>query len=164
MCCGRCGRCDCIRARSRTGSVGRIGPRFVLPGLAGSKPVTLESFPGRPMVINFWASWCVPCRQEMPDLQAAHVLLGEQVEFVGVVHRDLRSAAIDFVRETGVTYPSGFDPAGSVAASYGLIGLPSTFLVAADGVVVAEVRGELTKDKLLELIADRLGISVQSPI
>lgn len=116
------------------------------------------------MVINFWASWCVPCRQEMPDLQAAHVLLGEQVEFVGVVHRDLRSAAIDFVRETGVTYPSGFDPAGSVAASYGLIGLPSTFLVAADGVVVAEVRGELTKDKLLELIADRLGISVQSPI
>ncbi len=141
--------------------VGHAAPSFTLPALAAGEPdVSLGAFRGRPLVINVWASWCVPCRREMPDFQAAHVLLGERVAFVGIDHQDARSSAIAFAHETGVTYPSGFDPQGAVAADYGLVGLPTTILVASDGRVVAEVKGALTREKLLKLVSDRLKVTV----
>ncbi len=140
--------------------VGHTAPSFTLSALAAGEPdVSLDAFRGRPMVINVWASWCVPCRREMPDFQAVHVLLGDRVAFVGIDHQDARSSAIAFAHETGVTYPSGFDPQGTVAADYGLLGLPTTVLVASDGRVVAEVKGALTREKLLKLIADRLKVT-----
>ena len=145
------------------GLVGSSAPSFSIPGLvAGSSDVSLDAFRGRPLVINFWASWCVPCRREMPDLQAAHVLLGDAVGFVGIDHQDDRTSALEFVQYTGVTYPSGFDPSGTVAAEYGLVGLPTTVLVSPDGQVVAEVKGALTTERLLKLVSERLGISTGS--
>lgn len=141
--------------------VGHAAPSFTLPALAAGEPdVSLGAFRGRPLVINVWASWCVPCRREMPDFQAAHVLLGDRVAFVGIDHQDARSSAIAFAHETGVTYPSGFDPQGAVAADYGLVGLPTTILVASDGRIVAEVKGALTREKLLKLVSDRLNVTV----
>ena len=115
--------------------------------------VSLVSLAGRPVVVNFWASWCVPCRTEMPALEAAHERFGGRVAFVGVDHQDDRASAVRLVAQTGVTYESGFDPQGTVAA-YGLYGLPTTLLVSADGVVVAEVTGAVTEQRLLAMIHD----------
>ena len=141
--------------------VGRPAPAFLLDNLdSASSPVSLASFAGRPVVINFWASWCVPCRTEMPALEAAHVALADQVAFIGIDHQDDHTSAVEFIDFTGVTYESGFDPEGSVAAAYGLYGLPTTVLVSSDGIVVAEVTGAVTEDRLLALVHQHLGITI----
>ena len=141
--------------------VGRRAPAFVLDNLAAvSNPVSLASFAGRAVVINFWASWCDPCRTELPALEAAHVALGDQVAFIGIDHQDDRRSAVGFIDFTGVTYESGFDPEGSVAATYGLYGLPTTVLVSPDGIVVAEVTGAVTEDRLLALVHQHLSITI----
>ena len=140
--------------------VGQRAPGFVLDGLGTTtSSVALASLAGRPVVVNFWASWCVPCRTEMPALEAAHRRFGGRVAFVGVDHQDDRASAVQFVAQTGVTYESGFDAQGTVAAAYCLYGLPTTVLVSADGVVVAEVTGAATEQRLLAMIHDRLGIT-----
>ena len=81
--------------------------------------MSLRAQRGKPVVVNFWASWCVPCRKEMPAFAAVHASLGDKVAFVGVNNKDLRDSAIKFMDQTGVRYPSGFDPQGDVAARYG---------------------------------------------
>lgn len=149
-------------AASTPALVGQRAPAFVLDSLtAAPGSVSLAAFGGKPLVINFWASWCVPCRTEMPALEATHEALGDQVAFVGIDHQDDHAAAIEFVAATGVTYESGFDPEGRVAADYGLYGLPTTVLVSPAGVVVADVTGAVTKDRLLALIRELLGIAAR---
>ena len=118
--------------------------------------VSLSQFRGRPVVLNFWASWCVPCRREMPAFEAAHRRLGSRVVFLGVNHQDALRAALKFLTETGVTYPSGYDPDGGVARKYGLFGLPTTIFVSPDGKVVARRTGETTADELQRKIAGLL--------
>ena len=141
--------------------VGRPAPAFVLDNLAPeSNSVSLASFAGRPVVINFWASWCVPCRTEMPALEAAHLALADQVAFIGIDHQDDHTSAVEFIAFTGVTYESGFDPEGRVAAAYGLYGLPTTVLISPDGIVVAEVTGAVTEERLLALVHQHLGITI----
>lgn len=139
---------------------GRLGPvaAFRLPDLRHpSRPVALADRAGGAAVINFWASWCVPCRREMPALQAAHLRYGDQVTFIGVNHQDSREAALAFLDETGATYPSGYDPDGDVARRYGLFGLPTTILVAADGEIVATRTGEVTAAELETMIGRLVG-------
>jgi len=134
-------------------------PSFDLPlvGAEGDR-VRLADFAGRPVVVNFWASWCVPCRKEMPALQAAAERLEGQVAFVGVNHQDGQGPAAEFEREAGVTYPSGSDLDGGVARDFGVVGLPTTVLVDARGRIVARSLGELTDSELAELIAEAFGI------
>ena len=110
---------------------------------------------GGPVLMNVWASWCVPCRREMPLLQEAHEKYGDRVAFIGVNHQDQRDAALEFLRETGVTYRSAFDPHGSTARSYGAFGLPTTYFITASGRIVATKTGELTADQLASEL-DRL--------
>jgi len=134
-------------------------PAFDLPRVgAEGESVRLADFAGRPVVVNFWASWCVPCRKEMPALQAAAEQLEGRVAFVGVNHQDGRSPAAEFEREVGVTYPSGYDPDGAVARDFGVVGLPTTVLVDARGRIVARSLGELTENELDELVAEAFGI------
>ena len=143
--------------RWRQGQLGSAAS-FRLPDLGHpSRPVALADRAGSPAVINFWASWCVPCRREMPALQAAHLRYGDQVTFIGVNHQDSRDAALAFLDETGATYPSGYDPDGDVARRYGLFGLPTTILVAADGEIVARRTGEVTADDLETMIGRLVG-------
>jgi cytochrome c biogenesis protein CcmG/thiol:disulfide interchange protein DsbE len=111
-------------------------------------PVSLADYRGRPVVLNFFASWCVPCRREMPDFEAVHDRLGNRVAFVGVNHQDQRPAALDLLEETGVTYPSGFDPRGTVAGAYGLFGMPTTIFISPDGRVLERRTGEMSKREL----------------
>ncbi|WCO68008.1 redoxin family protein [Iamia majanohamensis] len=125
----------------------RPAPSFELPDLrAPAQTVRVE--PGVPSVVNVWASWCVPCRREMPALQAAHRDLGDRVRFIGINHQDARRDALDFVARTGVTYPSGFDPDGDVARSFGAFGLPTTYFVSRTGQIVATKTGEVTPEQL----------------
>lgn len=135
----------------------RPAPAISLPDLRDpAARVELASLRGKPVVVNFWASWCVPCRKELPDFEAAHQRFGDRVAFLGVNHQDGRTPARDLLRETGVTYPSGADADGKTATDYGLRGLPSTVLISADGQIVASRTGQLSRSELDDMIEERL--------
>lgn len=146
-------------APAATVSVGRFGaaPGFRLPPVrAGRAAVFLAGLRGRPVVLNFWASWCVPCRAEMPMLAAAARRLGGQVAFVGVDENDDRSGAVALMARSSTPYASGFDPDGSQSAPYGVVGLPTTLFVSPRGQIVGRALGELRRDALDDGLA-RLG-------
>ncbi len=102
---------------------------------------------GRPVILNLWASWCFPCRAEMPAIDAfaaAH----PEIEVVGVSVQDDPVAAEDFVAEIGVTYTIGHDEKNEVNDTYRPLGLPATFLISADGVIVKRLFGGVTEESL----------------
>jgi cytochrome c biogenesis protein CcmG/thiol:disulfide interchange protein DsbE len=128
-------------------------PAFDLEPVRDGEPrVRLADHAGAPVVVNFWASWCVPCRREMPAFAETHAAVGEQVVFLGVNHADDRDAALSLLADTGVRYPSGFDPAGRTALDYGLIGMPTTVFIDPDGQILEQHTGELSADELFETI------------
>src|SRR5712691_3815331 len=110
--------------------------------------VALSDFRGRPVVVNFWASWCVPCRREMPDLEKVYERVKDRVVFLGVDHEDARADALQFLAETRVRYPIGYDPEGKVARDYGLFGIPTTLFVDAQGRILERHTGALTAESL----------------
>ena len=108
----------------------RRAPDFTLPDLANGRTISLSDFRGRIVVLNFWASWCLPCRDEAHGLQATwQAYRTRGVQFLGSNYADDRYAARGFIEEFGITYPSVFDPSGRLAADYGFFGLPSTFVI-----------------------------------
>lgn len=142
---------------ARSEGAPRPAPTFSLPDTVDpSSRVDLADYRRRPVVVNFWASWCVPCRKEMPNFQAAHERFGDRVTFLGVDHQDGRTPARDLLRQTGVTYRSGSDPDGKVASAYGLRGMPSTVFVSAEGQIVATRTGELSRSELEDMVEDLL--------
>ena len=135
----------------------RPAPAFELPYLAGSGgTVALVDAEG-PVVLNLWASWCVPCRREMPVLEAANRQFGEQITFLGINHLDQRTEALEFLASAGVTYPSAYDPSGTIAADYGAFGLPTTYFITGSRHIIATKTGELTPEELTEQIERLLG-------
>jgi cytochrome c biogenesis protein CcmG/thiol:disulfide interchange protein DsbE len=131
-------------------------PESELPCLAGPGRVRMSVVHGRPEVINLWASWCGPCREETALLQRAHERLGGNVLFLGVDVKDSRSHAQSFLDAAGVTYPQVFDADGSFARLLRLQGVPNTLVVDATGHVVYRRIGELSEADLREGLA-RLG-------
>lgn len=141
-------------------AAGREAPGFDLPTVTDrNRQVALGQFRGTPVVLNFWASWCVPCRKELPAFQSVAHRLEGRVAFVGVNHQDGRGGATDLLAETGVRYPSVYDPGGSVARSYGLFGMPTTVFISADGRIVEKRTGELSRSELVETIQEVFGIT-----
>lgn len=116
----------------------------------------LGQLEGTPVVVNFWAAWCDPCRREMPLLAEAARRLDDEVQFIGVDILDNREAARDFLAELDVPYPSVFDAGGVIRTSLGSIGQPVTVFYAADGTRVAKVDGELGEADLAAHL-DELG-------
>ena len=134
------------------------------PERLGAKPLVardqaqfkadLEALRGRVVVVNFWASWCVPCREEMPALEQAsqaYAEAGRPVTVIGVDASDVRSEAARFLDDVGVTYPTVYDQQGlrgGVAASWSVTALPQTWFVARDGSRAGRIAGRLTADDL----------------
>jgi cytochrome c biogenesis protein CcmG/thiol:disulfide interchange protein DsbE len=141
-----------------TGGVVRVGsaaPGFTLPSVLPGPPVVLRALGVRrhhPVVLNFFASWCVPCQQETPlfaATAAAERARGSVVQFVGVDAEDPLADAIPFVKQAGVTYPVGRDTDLRVTADlYGLNAEPNTFFVDESGVVVGHIIGPVSKVEL----------------
>ncbi len=123
----------------------RPAPAFSLPEvLVPSRQLTLADFRGRPLVLNFWASWCYPCQTEMPLLESAFRSARGAVQFIGVDTDDRRKAAAAFLARTHVSYVSLFMPRpGPVSTAYQLVGLPITVFISARGRVLGRHVGQL---------------------
>lgn len=131
----------------------RVLPELSLRCLTSQREVRLRDLGGEPMVVNLWATWCGPCRAEMPMLQAAHEDLGEQVTFLGVDTKDPSVAAAPFLEEVGVRYPQVVDPAAELLRTTQVPGLPVTLFIAPDGEIVDQHIGRLDREELDELVA-----------
>jgi thiol-disulfide isomerase/thioredoxin len=130
---------------------GRIvpAPPFRLSRLGGGPPVTLASFRGKAVVVNFWSSECGPCKKEMPRLQqAARRWAGKGAVVVGIDTIDSHRAAQDFARKHGVTYAIGYDDVGEIASRYGVAYTPTTFFVDRRGRIVKRVLGPVPGSEL----------------
>ena len=115
---------------------------------------TSESLIGTPLIINFWYSTCEPCRREMPVLADAHEKYGSKISFLGLNMNDSASVAKEFAEKYNVKYEIAFDPSGSFISGLGIATAPTTLFVSKDGVVLDQVAGELTTEKLDALIAE----------
>jgi len=130
-------------------------PDFSLPRLNGEGQLRLRSLRGKAVVVNFWASWCVPCKQEAPLLEAiATRYRSEALVVVGVDAQDFRSDARRFIKRYSLSYPVVRDNGTSTVTHYDVTGFPETWFVDRSGRVVGEhVRGPLTREQLARNVA-----------
>lgn len=126
-------------------------PDFTMYTLDG-KAVKLSDFEGKPTILNFWASWCGPCKSEMPELEAAYLAYGDQIHFAMVNltdgTNDTIAAASGYIREKGYTFPVYYDTELAGAAAYGVSSIPLTIFINARGEMVAYHTGSMTEDVL----------------
>lgn len=117
------------------------------------KEVQLSAYFGKPMVLNFWASWCGPCQSEMPSFQKVYEELGDEVQFVmlnATGGRETLDSAMEFIREKGYTFPVFFDVSGAAAYTYGARSLPTTMFIDAEGRFVTYAVGAIPEEILRE--------------
>ncbi|HEY4410189.1 MAG TPA: TlpA disulfide reductase family protein [Acidimicrobiia bacterium] len=122
---------------------------------AGRAPVSLEAFRGKPVVLNFFGSWCPPCVRELPALEAMAERYRGRVQFVGVTFNDTREAARSLLDRSGVSYPAAFDAKSDLAYDYGIQGMPTTLFIGPDGNLVEGKKGEFSEPQL-QAVIDRL--------
>jgi cytochrome c biogenesis protein CcmG/thiol:disulfide interchange protein DsbE len=137
--------------------VGRPAPPFTLSRAGGGPAVSLAALRGKPVVLNFWATWCVPCYEEHGLLVAAARALAAEVQFLGVVWEDTEQQVLAYLRTQGSAYPSLLDPEGRTAIAYGIAGVPETFFIDGDGRIVAKVTGPVNQDNLKENLRKAMG-------
>jgi cytochrome c biogenesis protein CcmG/thiol:disulfide interchange protein DsbE len=143
---------------------GMTAPGFALDSLEGAR-VSLSDYRGRPVLVNFWASWCPPCREEFPVLatvRQAHEASG--FEILGISHRDGERYAREFVEESGAGWPMLVDPDDATWQAYGAIGLPSSYLIDARGVVRQVYFGPLDEARLTGHLSAIEGADPSDPL
>ena len=123
-------------------------PNFTLELLAG-KSFQLSDYKGKPVLINFFASWCLPCREEMPAIEKiVQEYQPKGVVFLGISTDDTEANAKDFVKKYGITFPVGVDKTTSIQKSYGLYGIPTTYFIDKQGIVNYFHSGAVTEELL----------------
>ena len=129
-------------------------PKLVLERLDGKGTIDLRDYRGKAVVINFWASWCIPCKREAPELERGwQRWKGKGVVFLGVDIQDFKADARRFIARYGITYPNVFDGRGSTWGRFGLLGVPETFFVGRNGKLVSRVPRPIIAKQLDENIA-----------
>jgi len=123
---------------------------FTLTTFDGEK-ITLSKLKDKPVVLNFWASWCGPCREEGEALEATWQKYKDKIYFLGLNYRDNKKDALAFIKEFKVTYPNGPDE-DNISSDYGLTGVPETFVVNTDGEITEHILGATTLETLSEAI------------
>lgn len=134
----------------RSPLVGKPAPTFALREVGTGRTVDISQFRGKPLVINFWATWCGPCWEEHPVLVANARMLQPQVQFLGVVFQDKEEKILGFLEQRGAAYPTLVDEKGKTAIAYGIGGVPETFFLDANGVIVAKYNGPMSSGILQE--------------
>ena len=138
--------------------VGHMAPNFTLT-TAASQSHTLSSYIGQPIVLNFWATWCAPCRIEMPHLQEASEIYNGRVTFLGINDGEALSLVTDFADEFDLTYPLLLDNGRSVNILYDVRSLPTTLFINADGTVAEVIIGTINRAVLEDRIENLLEAS-----
>jgi peroxiredoxin len=138
--------------------IGKLAPDFALydarDGLTIRK---LSDFRGKPVVVNWYASWCSPCKQEIPDFETAYQANRDTLVILGVDALEARSKAVGILDELNATYPAVVDPTGVVTDHYRVSGLPVTFFIDKDGILRAQKTGQIQRDELEQNLA-KIGI------
>jgi cytochrome c biogenesis protein CcmG/thiol:disulfide interchange protein DsbE len=138
-------------------TVGEAAPTAPLPRLEGGGEESLSAYRGRWVLVNFWASWCVPCKDEAPALEAFQRKHGgDRFTVLGIDSRDLSGDGRDFAGRYGLSYPQLRDGNGDAAHDYGTTGVPENFLVDPRGRVRLLVRGPVTEEYLRDSVAPLL--------
>jgi len=138
-------------------AVGEVAPASTLPRLEGGGNGSLTDYRGRWVLVNFWASWCVPCREEAPALEEFQHRHGDGgFTVLGIDSRDLSGDGRAFVRRFGLSYPQLRDGDGALAHDFGTTGVPENYLIGPDGKVRLLVRGPVTADYLKSDVAPLL--------
>jgi cytochrome c biogenesis protein CcmG/thiol:disulfide interchange protein DsbE len=144
-------------AASGVAQIGQPAPAFALADLNGN-PLRLQDLRGRPVIVNFWASWCGPCVDEFPLLlnaEAAH--RGDGLAVVGIVFRDRSEAARAFMARMAASWPTAMDPGDAVATRFGILGPPDTFFIDRNGLIVGRQIGQLSAADLEHGLSQILG-------
>ncbi|HUF85297.1 MAG TPA: TlpA disulfide reductase family protein [Acidimicrobiia bacterium] len=149
---------DQLQAQPRSELLGDAAPDFVVTTLDGEE-ITLESLAGKAVIVNFWNSWCIPCKQEEPALKEFYEQHRDETDFalVGIVRDDTEAAARSAVDDRGIEWPMGVDRGGRAALDFGTRGQPETYAITPDGRVAGTQYGPATVDHLETLLAAARG-------
>jgi cytochrome c biogenesis protein CcmG/thiol:disulfide interchange protein DsbE len=135
---------------------GKAAPDFTLTRLDTGETVTLAQLRGQPVVLNFWASWCGPCKLEHPTLARAARRHASQARFYGVVFEDTPEAAREFARPLDPSFPQLIDPQSRMAVDYGVTGVPETYFIDAEGIIRDKFIGPIVDEQEVATRLDAL--------
>lgn len=139
-----------VRAQQGPVATGMKAPEFSLTTFEGEQ-ISSDSLSGQVVVVNFWASWCIPCEEEAAELEAAWRNFADQgVVFLGVNYVDTEPEAMAYMRKFDITYPSGPDLGTRMAQAFRIRGVPETFIIAGDGTIVAARKGPYSSQAEVE--------------
>jgi cytochrome c biogenesis protein CcmG/thiol:disulfide interchange protein DsbE len=135
-------------AEIRSPLIGKPAPTFALREVGTGRTIDISQFRGKPLIVNFWATWCGPCWEEHPILVANARMLQPNVQFLGVVFQDTEEKIQSFLSQRGTAYPTVVDDRGKTAIAYGVGGVPETFFLDKNGTIVAKHNGPIDAETL----------------